>query len=306
MSCAWRLLISPPHYVPRGAATRRARPVAQARSRAPVRHRRSENGENHRLPRGNLKSRRSRNQPCRKGPNGPSTRPFRFRSQSCCRLRAPPTSSRLTSSLRRPQRPRRQWPTSRWMRRSRRPRPKRRQPYRRGRPRRRFRNSRARRRGATGLLQRCDERLPSARKTRPEDPAGFDGGPVWPPVTCRLLSAAPARRLRAELPDRRIRPQPPALPAAASSSASVRRTVTSSPRAMRSASASLRATITVIETSTSGCRSSGTLYWPMVLIGALSTTCERLISAPSALMQARRCRAAKPSRTTGRFRSPAG
>src|SRR4029077_14633651 len=40
--------------------------------------------------------------------------------------------------------------------------------------------------------------------------------------------------------------------AAASSSASVRRTVTSSPRAMRAASSALRATVTVMETSTSG------------------------------------------------------
>src|SRR5215510_2833142 len=74
--------------------------------------------------------------------------------------------------------------------------------------------------------------------------------------------------------------------AAAFSSASVRLTVTSSPRAMRSASSALRATVTVIAASTSGWSANGTLYWPIVLIGALSIICERPISASSSLSRA--------------------
>ena len=56
-------------------------------------------------------------------------------------------------------------------------------------------------------------------------------------------------------------------------SSSSRTVVTSSPRAIRAASSALRATVTLMLTSTSGCSDTGTLYRPIVLIGALSAIC---------------------------------
>ncbi len=52
--------------------------------------------------------------------------------------------------------------------------------------------------------------------------------------------------------------------------------LTSSPRLMRSASASERATVVVTWISTSGCTAMVILCWPMVLIGASSSTCWRV------------------------------
>ena len=55
----------------------------------------------------------------------------------------------------------------------------------------------------------------------------------------------------------------------------------SSPRLMRSASASERATVTLTLTSTSGCTAIEILCLPMVLIGASSSTWLRAKVTPS-------------------------
>ena len=60
----------------------------------------------------------------------------------------------------------------------------------------------------------------------------------------------------------------------------------SSPRAMRSASSALRATVTLIVTSTSGCSETGTLCRPMVLIGVLSAIWLRLTAKPLSVTSA--------------------
>ena len=89
-------------------------------------------------------------------------------------------------------------------------------------------------------------------------------------VACSALRAsACSARLRARRPPARRR-----LPRRAAASAALGRlvagTVMSSPRASRSASSALRATVTVTVTSTSGCSDTGTLYMPIILIGMLS------------------------------------
>src|SRR6516162_6740334 len=49
---------------------------------------------------------------------------------------------------------------------------------------------------------------------------------------------------------------------------------------MRSASSALRATVTVMTASTSGCTAIVTFCWPITLIGASSQTCGRLTAMP--------------------------
>ena len=59
----------------------------------------------------------------------------------------------------------------------------------------------------------------------------------------------------------------------------------SSPRAIRSASSALRATVTLIVTSTSGCSDTGTLCSPIVLIGVLSAIWARPTAKPFSIDQ---------------------
>src|SRR5882757_1274571 len=54
----------------------------------------------------------------------------------------------------------------------------------------------------------------------------------------------------------------------------------SSPRLMRSASSVLRATVTLMVTSTSGCTAMVTFFCPITLIGTSSQTCGRLTMTP--------------------------
>ena len=84
-----------------------------------------------------------------------------------------------------------------------------------------------------------------------------------------------------------------------------RRTVTSSPRASRSASSALRATLTVIDTSTSGCSITGTLCSPISLDRRIERDLAAVDGEAAVGEQSWRDRGSRPSRRAGRSRRPA-